>query len=963
MSIRNHNRSDQFAQNDNSDDDYLLEQSLVKVEADLSKKNSFVSMDDIENGDDIVWSDGDSLTWPEVEDTIDNGSDILVAEALDETKAKTIVNSSQVEDIYDFDSSDDEELVAAEEEITGQTSFSSIKSELTTSSNYKTPSSKNISSPSSSINSIASSSPENVKTNVTSTPLLSSKQLTSHKVLMRKRKASEFIKELTSRDSPSMDENFVESPPNSVKKKRRNRHISAGFAEQLQKLITSQNLEINFWNHRKNSFNEKKSSIEVQILTECKSYGLSITFCNVVKHNQIGQTEKDDDLSNYSHVIAIFTGETKTSIKYKTGDCVEIFEPWQRLDIPAKDSPVLICTYFGILSNTKTESIVGDGSQNSDVRTAVDIQKLLNSSRSALSPDESRIPLSKDLRRRRLIFHSSNLSSIGSDESKAGNEFDQTKNETRSIKSSLTLVTSSDDGSLYGSSTSLHAAIESSSLFKHPNSVSFIGRIQRICSTIARNSTSSRTDSRKNNVVKSIIHRASSSSSYCQQKWMLIVQDLCGTFTEIIVDCQVSQLNSWHHCLREGEGKCFKFSNLDVANRTNSQKSPVLFSLLKSLPLNDDNEYKNLQNIDNNNSCSNCYILTARAGESSATLIPSNEEYLYESITASFDAYSYPKISSLYSVKMLSGECQRVSTAVKVVYIRHDDDPNSNIQQISSSNVSFSQLGLYVYATDSSILSKSIPQTPNESNDCNTSQLLRNEPIVMIHLDKTVVLLNSLVQCLGEKNCLLYIKDLCIKKKGKGKSHSNCNFFADRYSIVCKATSEKDVKNETIGIPDNIYNNLLSIDLKSLPRLQLSNTNRNLVCIEGQLLDLDKESIKFYFHCMACKKKNFIYDDRYVRRCHKCKPSQITCKLGFEVQASLETEESIAQCFDLKMTINDIVLGNLIAPERLRSCPTEDLGYLKGNKIGPLNGYVRKKLINKCNNRTTFIIEEIALSN
>ncbi|EDV26085.1 uncharacterized protein TRIADDRAFT_55831 [Trichoplax adhaerens] len=896
MSIRNHNRSDQFAQNDNSDDDYLLEQSLVKVEADLSKKNSFVSMDDIENGDDIVWSDGDSLTWPEVEDTIDNGSDILVAEALDETKAKTIVNSSQVEDIYDFDSSDDEELVAAEEEITGQTSFSSIKSELTTSSNYKTPSSKNISSPSSSINSIASSSPENVKTNVTSTPLLSSKQLTSHKVLMRKRKASEFIKELTSRDSPSMDENFVE---------------------------------------------KKKSSIEVQILTECKSYGLSITFCNVVKHNQIGQTEKDDDLSNYSHVIAIFTGETKTSIKYKTGDCVEIFEPWQRLDIPAKDSPVLICTYFGILSNTKTESIVGDGSQNSGVRTAVDIQKLLNSSRSALSPDESRIPLSKDLRRRRLIFHSSNLSSIGSDESKAGNEFDQTKNETRSIKSSLTLVTSSDDGSLYGSSTSLHAAIESSSLFKHPNSVSFIGRIQRICSTIARNSTSSRTDSRKNNVVKSIIHRASSSSSYCQQKWMLIVQDLCGTFTEIIVDCQVSQLNSWHHCLREGEGKCFKFSNLDVANRTNSQKSPVLFSLLKSLPLNDDNEYKNLQNIDNNNSCSNCYILTARAGESSATLIPSNEEYLYESITASFDAYSYPKISSLYSVKMLSGECQRVSTAVKVVYIRHDDDPNSNIQQISSSNVSFSQLGLYVYATDSSILSKSIPRTPNESNDCNTSQLLRNEPIVMIHLDKTVVLLNSLVQCLD----------------------SNCNFFADRYSIVCKATSEKDVKNETIGIPDNIYNNLLSIDLKSLRRLQLSNTNRNLVCIEGQLLDLDKESIKFYFHCMACKKKNFIYDDRYVRRCHKCKPSQITCKLGFEVQASLETEESIAQCFDLKMTINDIVLGNLIAPERLRSCPTEDLGYLKGNKIGPLNGYVRKKLINKCNNRTTFIIEEIALSN
>lgn len=37
--------------------------------------------------------------------------------------------------------------------------------------------------------------------------------------------------------------------------KRYQFNYSAGFAEQLQKLITSQNLEVNFWNHRKNSIN------------------------------------------------------------------------------------------------------------------------------------------------------------------------------------------------------------------------------------------------------------------------------------------------------------------------------------------------------------------------------------------------------------------------------------------------------------------------------------------------------------------------------------------------------------------------------------------------------------------------------------------------------------------------------------------------------------------------------------
>lgn len=49
-----------------------------------------------DGGDCIVWSDCDSTIWVDAEDSIDDGSDIVIAEALDETKTKTIVNSSQV---------------------------------------------------------------------------------------------------------------------------------------------------------------------------------------------------------------------------------------------------------------------------------------------------------------------------------------------------------------------------------------------------------------------------------------------------------------------------------------------------------------------------------------------------------------------------------------------------------------------------------------------------------------------------------------------------------------------------------------------------------------------------------------------------------------------------------------------------------------------------------------------------
>lgn len=72
---------------------------------------------------------------------------------------------------------------------------------------------------------MASSSSDNFKTNLASTPLhVNRQQQVSNDHLIRKRKASEFIKELTSRSSLPADESSIEYP-DSGKKKTKGRHL------------------------------------------------------------------------------------------------------------------------------------------------------------------------------------------------------------------------------------------------------------------------------------------------------------------------------------------------------------------------------------------------------------------------------------------------------------------------------------------------------------------------------------------------------------------------------------------------------------------------------------------------------------------------------------------------------------------------------------------------------------------
>lgn len=76
-----------------------IDETLSEIHLTLNRrKNSLLSCDGIQDGDDcIIWSDCDSTIWADaVDDSIDDSSDILVAEALNETKNKTTVNSSQV---------------------------------------------------------------------------------------------------------------------------------------------------------------------------------------------------------------------------------------------------------------------------------------------------------------------------------------------------------------------------------------------------------------------------------------------------------------------------------------------------------------------------------------------------------------------------------------------------------------------------------------------------------------------------------------------------------------------------------------------------------------------------------------------------------------------------------------------------------------------------------------------------
>lgn len=371
---------------------------------------------------------------------------------------------------------------------------------------------------------------------------------------------------------------------------------------------------------------------------------------------------------------------------------------------------------------------------------------------------------------RQLVFNGSgNTSSVPMEDGRPYDESDEARIEACSNKSALTLIATPNDRSLYGFDTSLHAAIESKSPFTNTSDITFIGRIQRICSAVIKKPTAANF---QKNLVKNIIHGALHPDGLWQQKWILIVQDVRGIFAEILINGQVSQLNSWHNCLREGEGKCFKFSNMDIVHRINSQKFPILFSLLKLLSSWGNQHFHDSRNMNIGNHCSNCYVLKARAGESSVTPIPTNEEYLYESITESFSLYCNPKLSSLYAVKMSSEECQRVSLTAKVLYIRYDDNDDSDIQQISLSNVSFSQLGLYLYITDNSIFVNDAQRLLTEDQDSNgltTLQQSTIESISMVFVDRSVVLLNSLVRCFSEKNCLLYFKDLCVKKRGKSK--------------------------------------------------------------------------------------------------------------------------------------------------------------------------------------------------
>jgi len=632
------------------------------------------------------------------------------------------------------------------------------------------------------------------------------------------RTASQWLKKVQPK-SPNQNEDdkcpeaniVMMSPCHSTAKKRK--FVRSGLAERLQLIVSRESSAKTFWNHKVvdktkecsgSTSVQSDGSVTIHILFDQVQSSHHLTHCSVV-------CEDSDFIRDPQQifVFVLFTCETWKQLGLHIGATVKIYLPWQKLHILGVQHPVLLCTYFCEKQATQTS-------------TTVDLQPLtgycwfVQPGVAAASSSASLVQSpKKGFQPSKLLFGSSH----------GGSSF---QNDI-SPSSFTAVVPMAPHNPVSKPKKSILAAIDSCGGCSGAL-VTLQGLIQRVY----RKRISLATDGIVNRRCQQVLYqdlksaaKGGDESRKEQLRWILLIQDICGVCAEIQLPPRCDHLPEWRHCIDEGEGKVFTFSNVRVLQRISSVRSPSLFCLIQSLrPLSDPSEGSTIgstqtlvqesegQVINSSFPPNFCYLLTVQESSHAALCQDSdvnNRGWSHKPCVVK-------TLSDVLSIKKDVPE--RFSTLCKLIYCRAS----------GSDSVENSLNTFELFVTDSSLV--------NELRKIGKDD--GNLGYVRIIGKKCHVLLEEMKRTSSKFGTILHAKHLLLKEE-------NQELVADTYSVVREALPE------STNVWADAMEDLSNLRPAGFPRLSHNScSNGYIYQVEGEVTGVDEESACCWLVCDTC---------------------------------------------------------------------------------------------------------------
>lgn len=735
--------------------------------------------------------------------------------------------------------------------------------------------------------------------------------------------ASEWLKQVQ-QNSPHRSE--VEKSPegrsvylnvcDSAKKKRK--FSRSGLAQHLQHIISRESSEKAFWNHRLTELEQSQRTnssqmdrcLVVQIMSDRLQGSIHLTQC-LLCSDEISLPQK--------FLFVLFPCDTWKQFALIVGATVNIYPPWERLDITECPWPVLLGTYFCKQHSVPTQQLHAKSFKS--LKGGLCIPLICESTSSHLhqSPKKNFTPL-------KLLFddiHGEN-----------------TKQNTTAVSKLYTaqLAQPIRSESKRGSKvdTSILNAVESSGGCSGVLAT-FQCLVQRVYCMKAQLTKENKETWSFSLLNQQLRSQAQSMKEIADKElcWNLLVQDVHGMFAEVQVPPRFQDSTDWKSCITNGENQVFILSNMKVRKRTNRTRSPGLFSVIKSLWYsNDDNTAKQVdksrqtvtresksQETLSNCAPDFCYVLTVQ--ESSRAMLCQETDDCGDSRRTLGSLYKPQAVKALkdfLQVPDTVNEPQRVSTLCKLLHYRSTGSSTTD-----SNDHSFS---FELFVTDASLqyVTKSVGSfdgfLPYLKITGKSSQVLPSE-------------LKAVPTSCGMN---LSAKHLLLKAQ---ESHQ---LFADSYSVIRKVVphSTAGVKSSFYVecIPEEVLDSLYTLKPVCLPDLTVHSLLGFIFRVEGVVIGVDEETACCWLVCDTCGNP-----DITVKRESNSQFSCSSCNCTVEspqIRTYLAVFVKVKRAKDaqVKIKLKQSTIDKLLPVSYQNSDQGYDVDTILGKQLGPMNCYV-----------------------
>ncbi|XP_064399179.1 uncharacterized protein LOC135345681 isoform X2 [Halichondria panicea] len=548
---------------------------------------------------------------------------------------------------------------------------------------------------------------------LTSTPPISPEANLDHTLC--RPKTSDWLKGVSlDTDATSVGESdlssAIKTPLDSAKKigsrRGRRRYVEGGLAEQLERVVQREGVEVTFWEHRVKTLHESdvdtSSCLTVQVLALVNCYSLFVASCHLTQGNPSLQTT----LLNAPPVVIVvlFSLQCAKSLNLRAGSRVRIHPPWQCLSLSSPSQEVVLCALFCQPLEHAPSLTMPTSPVPCKLRGSLSVSSHLtspvpDSSALTLSPVKSLL-LKPAKDRHPTPLPASTASSVQA---------------TKGLPEVPTLLLDAIEHAQCGMVGGV------------------TGRVVRVYrrkrQQLIRTVQNDHKDNQPSTARRTLLYSNKIRGS--KFTWCLLLCDAAGLFSEIQLPQQLE--SEWSGLVETGEREVVHFTDLKLLRRANNTRSPELISLISSLKL-----YPPLSPLVSNSQTtfsafppSFCYILQA-----SVTSLP---------LTASQGLGE-----KLPSLSRESQSPTRLDLLGRVLYYGQEyskKEDSTHLQKLHSSS-----FGGYLHLLTPSALTPSPPTHPDPT-------------LVTVYL-KASFSIDGLEDTLSTPGAELLLRDVCRDSNG-----------------------------------------------------------------------------------------------------------------------------------------------------------------------------------------------------